>query len=179
MLERDSRLYVSTRTSPAAPWGAPAVAPELDLGVDAATAHVGTPHLLADGSALYLASDARGTWDIYRTTRTGSGWSTPTTVDEVNTAALEWTPTLSADGLTLYFGSDRSASAGSGGSIWVAHRATSTGTFGAAVKVTELDFGRDEFPSWVSPDGCRLYFSQNIDVGGGVYTYRSFVAEQP
>ena len=177
VLERDSKLYVAARASSAVPWGAPVFSPELDVIGDAGAGfYSGQPHLTADGTTLYFASSIKGSWDIFRSTRTGSTWTTPVTVDELNTTnALEWAPTVTADGLTVYFGSDRG---GTGHVIWVASRASLAAPFGAAHKVAELDKGQDEWPSWISPDSCRLYFTQKVDVGGGYQAYRSFVAEQ-
>jgi hypothetical protein len=177
VLERDSKLYVATRASSAVPWGAPVFSPELDVIGDAGAGfYSGQPHLTADGTTVYFASSIKGTWDIFRSTRTGTTWTTPVTVDELNTTtALEWAPTVTADGLTVYFGSDRG---GTGHVIWVATRASVAVPFGTAHKVAELDKGQDEWPSWISPDNCRLYFTQKVDVGGGFQAYRSFVAEQ-
>ena len=50
--------------------------------------------------------------------------------------------------------------------------------FGAPRKVTELDQGTEAFPSWVSDDNCRLYFSKKVDLGGPFPAYRSYVASQ-
>src|SRR5690242_3415474 len=51
-------------------------------------------------------------------------WSEPVNLGApINTAAIESAPALSADGLTLYFASDRPGGFG-GTDLWVSHRAT-------------------------------------------------------
>jgi hypothetical protein len=165
----------------------PSVAPALDIAGDAGPAdggpgrYVGQPHLMPDGATLYFASNVKGTWDIYRSTRAAGAWSAPATVDELNTSALEWSPALTPDGLTIYFGSDRPVmgDAGSGArTIWVAHRTSTASPFGAAHKVVELDLGRDEWPAWISADSCRLYFTQQTTLATGMNVYRTFLAQQ-
>jgi hypothetical protein len=182
VLERDARLYVSTRATAGDPWGAPTTPTPLDIVADAGPGYyVGQPHLMADGATLYFASNLKGTWDIYRSTLAAGTWSKPTTVDELNTSALEWAPAVTADGLTIYFGSDRSLIADAGPAaltIWVAHRTSTASPFGPAHKVVEVDLGHDEWPAWISPDNCRLYFTQFITLPAGVQAYRTFVAEQ-
>ncbi len=73
-------------------------------------------------------------------------------------------PTLSRDELTLYFGSSRSFVNECGtrliGAIWVATRASATEPFANAGLVASLATHHDASPSWLSRDGCRLYFTR-------------------
>jgi hypothetical protein len=81
----------------------------------------------------------------------------------------------------MYFGSSRGtgdAGAGARSVIWVATRTSTSDPFGAPRAVAELDQGTDAFPSWVSADNCRLYFSKKVDLGGLNPAYRSYVASQ-
>lgn len=105
------------------------------------------PHLAADGSELWFASDRDGDFDIYRATVSGSSFGNTAAVAAVNAGGTETDPVLSDDGLTLYFSRD--------GAIFSATRATATGTFGDIGAVTELGNGS---PLWLSPGGCRIYF---------------------
>jgi hypothetical protein len=43
--------------------------------------------------------------------------------------------------------------------------------------VTELNTAAQEWPTWVSPDGCRLYFSRRPGEGGAD-NYDLYVAER-
>jgi hypothetical protein len=68
-------------------------------------------------------------------------------------------PVLSADGLTLYFASERAAHGGHGGlDIWVATRASDKDPFGPGSLVEELATPGADYPGFLSTDGCRLYF---------------------
>jgi hypothetical protein len=83
-----------------------------------------------------------------------------TSVDGVNEpSADEEAPTPSADGLTLYFYSDRE-SAGHG-RVFVAHRSTTDGPFTTVSPVDEIVMPRDGWvsPGYLSVDGCRLYYN--------------------
>ena len=79
-------------------------------------------------TALILAS-------LCSLTQVGTGqWSAPTLVPNVNTTALDYGPSLTFDGLTLYFTSTLQTA----GDIYRATRTNRYGTFGAPVAVTEL-----------------------------------------
>lgn len=70
----------------------------------------GAPCLSADGLTLYLCSDrpgGYGRWDLWVATRASrsQNWGEPVNLGpEVNTADAEVMPSISADGLTLFFG---------------------------------------------------------------------------
>jgi hypothetical protein len=84
-------------------------------GVNSA-AQDGQPNVQRDGRELYFFSNRAGTLggnDIYVATRAKAhdAWSTPANLGpNVNSAANETRPSLSWDGLTLYFGSNRPGS---------------------------------------------------------------------
>ena len=80
------------------------------------------PGISADGLALFFQSDRPGGYggqDIWMTTRTTTNddWSAPVNLGPtLNTSSSEFTPSISADGLTLYFGArDSDRSGGYGG----------------------------------------------------------------
>ncbi len=79
------------------------------------TVNVQHPFLSPDGRELYMSSDSRdgnGGKDLYVSTRTTDGWSTPINLGAtVNTIGDEVFPTLSEDGL-LYFSSNGHLSIG-------------------------------------------------------------------
>jgi len=77
------------------------------------------------------------------------------TVGGLETFEEERSPTVAADERTIYFGRRN----GTGDlDVWTAHRADASLGFVAPVRVAELTTGTDESPTWLSPDGCRLYF---------------------
>lgn len=51
----------------------------------------------------------------------------------------------------------------------MATRATPGGTFGPATLVPNVNTSADDGPSWISPDGCRLYISGNVRGNNDIY----------
>ncbi|MFN0246864.1 MAG: TolB family protein [Kofleriaceae bacterium] len=157
-------LYVSTRPNLAAPFGAPT---SLGAGVNTAD-HDQTPSISADGQVLYFTRTpaAGGASSIYRASAGPTGFTNATAITELSaSAASSVQPTLSADGLTIYFSSDRTGGAGSL-DVWVATRPSLTAAFAQITNVTELNSDRFEFLDWISPDGCRVYFTSGRNGGG-------------
>jgi Tol biopolymer transport system component len=122
------------------------------------------PFILADGRVLYFASDRGGNYALYRSVQTGGVFSTPVIVvgGNLNTVYTELSPVVSQDELTLYFASTRPApEPRSGeGDIYQATRASPQDAFGEPKFVTELNTIDPESPSWISADGCDLYFTR-------------------
>jgi hypothetical protein len=118
-----------------------------------------------DNAAIYLASNRSGDYDVFVADRQGDGsFSEPRPVVEINAAdADDVSPTLSADGLTLYFASDRRAAGQL--DIWRAVRSAGQ-PFGTPALVDELETDADETPMWLSPDGCVLYLGRLPQQGG-------------
>src|SRR5262249_21304692 len=120
-----------------------------------------------DGQALYF--DGGSGADIYTSTAGEQGFGLPqplglaiTPAGGCNTRAQQcftWSPVISADGLSLYFASNRAGSQGSTQSsdIWVARRKTKADAFGTPTNVAELNSPDEDMPSWLSSDGCRIY----------------------
>jgi Tol biopolymer transport system component len=91
---------------------------ELVAGVNSASED-GQPNVRSDGLELFFFSNRSGTLgmaDIYAASRQKKqrGWSEPLNLGaNVNSAAAETRPSVSADGRTLYFGSTRPGGEGS------------------------------------------------------------------
>jgi hypothetical protein len=81
-------------------------------------------------------------------------------------------PVVTPDELTVYLCSTAAAGSNRDEDIWVQQRKVVTSPFDAAVNVTELNTAPLNFPSWISPDGCRLYFD------AGDMTRDLYVAER-
>jgi len=65
---------------------------------------VGETHL--HGDDLYYHSDlegGKGSFDIWKTTRTGNSWSDPINIEAINTEGLDGFPYISSDGTELWF----------------------------------------------------------------------------
>jgi hypothetical protein len=91
---------------------------------------------------------------------TTTSFGTPTEIAELNDAtATDSAPVLSADGLEIFFSTNRAG--GNNTDIWRATRTSPTGTFGTPTAVSELNTASVEIPSWVSPDRCRIILSSD------------------
>ena len=153
-------------------FSAPVPIPILDVSSE------GGAYVLPDGSALYFQS-ARDTGtesSLFRAARTENGFETPMPLS-VNTSNAERNAVISPDEKVLYFATNwRNPSLGDGVTdIWMATRASAADNFGEPVFLDALNTPSQELPSWVSPDGCRLYFTRlDSDLRPWVY-----VAERP
>jgi hypothetical protein len=136
--------------------------------------------LKANGRRIYFHSDLSGkSQDIYFVERPtlGQPFGAPLTVGGVSGPAFnEMSPVLSADELTIYFARTAAYSANPA-KIFVATRAAIGDSFGTATAVPELDSGTtDNFPTYLTEDGCVLYMARAPAVGTGPDL---FVAKRP
>jgi hypothetical protein len=128
----------------------------------------GNPYVTPDGGALYFHSYRNYNFDIYRARRTATGFDPPESLS-INTAGTESVPVVSPDEKTIYFYRDGDIPGPKG--IWMATRESATDPFGMPVSLAELEVPYPPAsPTWISPDGCRLYF-QEVDpqYGFGIY----------
>ncbi len=125
-----------------------------------------TPALNLDASVLYFAAADAGSYRLWSAPMTpvGAGTATPL-VGAVNGLGERF-PTPSADDLTVYF--MRVVDGIKDNDIWVAER-TSVGAPFTAHVVAELRTDAGESPSWLSPNGCSLYFTSDRSSDGGAY----------
>src|SRR5262245_58798956 len=95
-----------------------------------------------------------------------SVWSSPVNLgDIVNTKFLDQRGTISKDGLSLFFGSNRPGSIGTteGSDLYVTQRATVNDPWGSPQKVTALSSNWDDNAPTFSPDGHWVYFGSDRD----------------
>ena len=162
-------LYVSTRRSIDQEFGLPTLA----SGVNAnpPTLSDVDPFLSADDEELCFTSTRTPNWgsyDLWHTSVKASS-GTPTT-PEVNSKLEDRFPMLSADRLTMYFSSRRTASGTKGGlDIWRSHRSTVDDGFLAATLVDELNTSADDYATWLSADNCRIYGSSTDPAIHGMF----------
>ena len=162
-------LWVTTRATLDDDWGAP-----INLGVTVNSASSdGVPIISADGLELYFTSNRPGghgnfeTWISTRAT-TSDPWPPPVNLGPtLNTSANEMFPSISADGLLLFFSSNRSGGLGSW-DLYMARRATTKDTWGPpmnlgpTVNSTSVETGVK-----ISADGSMIYFHSNRPGGEG------------
>jgi outer membrane protein OmpA-like peptidoglycan-associated protein len=105
--------------------------------------------------------------DLYISKRNGDIWSTPNLMSSaINTSAWESQPTISADGKTLFFTSNRPGGFG-GLDIWYCEL-NEKGVFGEPFNAgPEINTKFDEEKPFFHPDGQTLYFVSNGRAGYG------------
>jgi Tol biopolymer transport system component len=152
-------IAVATRSSTGASFGALAPVAALDNSAPAQGLGLEDPYILEDGSAIYFDNRA----DLYRAAHNAGGsFDAPVLVPgaSINTSAAEQTVVVSPDELTLYFGSNRTGGMGMF-DIYVATRGTTSDAFGTPTELAALGSAANEWPTWISPDGCVLYFESD------------------
>jgi len=138
----------------------------------------GGPYAMPDGKTLYFHAIGNDeSLDIYRLDlNTADDIQDAVPLTSINSPNTDGSPVVTPDGLTIFFTSDRpDKSAHGSNDIWVASRRTVSDDFGMPTNVAELNTADDDAPSWVSPDGCRLYFDRQSVVTG----HQTYIAERP
>ena len=125
------------------------------------------PHVTPDGLTVLFASDragGRGQRDLWIASRASHAafWGTPVHLSgPVNTAAIEDDPFLSADGLELYFDSNRPGGSG-GRDLWIATRPSTAAEFGAPENLgPAINSSSFEGTGCLSRDGRTLLFASS------------------
>ncbi len=114
-----------------------------------------------------------GTVNLYVTTRTdpNAAFGNVTLLANVNSSGTTYDPTVTGDGLTLAFGSDRATDAGID-DIFLASRAAATGNFSTPTALAVLNTTSNDEQPFFLPDGSEIYFSS--DRTGTLALYRAF-----
>jgi Tol biopolymer transport system component/tetratricopeptide (TPR) repeat protein len=174
-------IWVARRETPDSEWGSAS-----KLGPPINTDDNGTPCISADGLSLYFSQPSGyGSYDLWVTTRStvDENWSAPVNLGAtVNSASEEWHPTISTDGLELYFTSNRPGGHGSF-DIWVSTRATTSDPWGTPVNLgPTLNTSASDEWTGISPDGLLLFFDSDRPGGLGrwdLYVARRTTREDP
>lgn len=103
------------------------------------------------------------------------------TLSSLNTTFNDAAAQVTADGLRVYFASDRLGVDAKGGfDVWTATRSAIGEPFGDAKLVGELSAKTFDIPVWVAPDGCTILVESDrdrtIDVQHGTDLY---IAKKP
>lgn len=138
--------------------------------------HEATVNLSIDGQTLYLYKDINGNGELYRSDfeYDSSGyeiWSAPIKLgSDINSDAYETHVTVSPDGSTLYFISDREG--GLGGKDIYLCRMLPTGEWALSQNAGPvLNSKFDEDGVFMHPDGKTMYFSSNGHQSMGGYDF--------
>jgi len=128
------------------------------------------PNISVDGLTLYFQSRRSGSYgpyDLWATTRRTADdqWGEPVNLGPViNSSAQDGGPSISADGLSLYFHSIRSGVA----DLWVTRRSATSEPWSQPVNLgpTVNSSASDVCPR-ISRDGLSLFFESSRDGGYG------------
>ena len=153
-------IWVTMRASVSDPWAEP-----LNLGPTVNSwsrdAH---PCVSADGLSLFFESTRPGGYggqDLWVTIRatTNDDWGIPVNLGPtVNSSAVDDGASISADGLSLFFDSNRAGGYGYW-DVWVTRRATTSDPWGPPVNLgPTINTSRDDLDQTISPDGLSLFF---------------------
>jgi Tol biopolymer transport system component len=162
-------LWIASRYSADEPFGRPE---NLGAGVNTAASE-GHPHLSPDGLTLYFQGrglGGHGDADLWMASRAEVSDAFGAAVNlgsAVNSRYFDGEPSVSADGLTLFFSSDRPGGFGER-DLWIASRARSEQPFGSARHLGPgvNSTAEDVTPS-LSRDATVLYFMSNRPGGVG------------
>ena len=133
----------------------------------------GTSTISADGRKLIFTScvgrDGWGSCDLYESNKVGDRWSAPKNLGpNVNSPDWESQPSLSADGRTLYFVSDRRGGQGRR-DIWISIL-DAKGTWSRARNLgKDVNTIYDEISPFIHVNNQTLYFATNGLTGYGGY----------
>ena len=166
-LGRDD-IYVSTRATTDDPWEEPVNLGPVVNSYDFDYA----PCISADGLELFFTSTRPGGLelddDIYVSTRatTDDPWGEPVSLS-FNSSAIEGYPSISSDGLTLFFGSFRNGSLGRD-DLWMTTRPTKDDDWGIPVNLgLPVNTSGHEGSPNISASGTTLYFYSDRSGGFG------------
>ena len=164
-------LWVSRRDTIKEPWSAPVM---MDPPIDP-MGSCGSPCISADGLEFYFSDGSvqatgcaprpggYGGGDLWVATRATQDdpWSEPLNLGAgVNTVSEEEYPSVSGDGLSLYFVSYRPGGRGQA-DIYVAHRNAVGQPWGEAVNLgAPINTSLWEMSPFISPDGLSLFFTK-------------------
>lgn len=157
------RLYVATRPTPGAAFGAPALVGELSA------LEVRSPAISDDGTEL-LFNDSQP--QLYRSLRSGGTFGAPMAASELSIGDA-WV-SLATDDLTLYLQHDQMG--GTGNDLYITTRSTRSSSFAPPDQIPELSSAFDDDDPSISRDGRTLVFSSYR--GGGADSQLYF-SERP
>jgi outer membrane protein OmpA-like peptidoglycan-associated protein len=176
---RDENIYVTHRVKggrAADSWDVPE---EISNAINT-TNNEGTCSVSADGRTLVFTAcnrpDAYGSCDLYISHKEGTEWSQPINLGQlVNSREWESQPSLSADGHTLYFASDRKGGQGKR-DIWVSRldekkQWTAPKNLGPVINTPD-----EENAPFIHANGRTLFYSSNGPAGMGGFDI--FVAQK-
>jgi Tol biopolymer transport system component len=115
------------------------------------------PWLPPSHDRLYFSSNRGGAnvFELFSSQGSGSTFGPPALIPGLVSSKDQESPFLTADELTIYFSSGRAGGLGKL-DIWTASRPNKDAAFGIPQHLPELSSPADDYPTWLSDDGCRM-----------------------
>ncbi|MGK7396979.1 MAG: OmpA family protein [Candidatus Cyclobacteriaceae bacterium M3_2C_046] len=165
-MQHDEDIYISKKDDQGN-WSLPqSISPNINSQFNE-----GTNTISADGRTLIFTSclgrKTYGSCDLFVSYKTGDQWSKPVNLgNRVNSRSWESQPSLSADGRTLFFVSDRGGGKGKR-DIWISYR-QEDGTWTEASNLGgQVNTGEDEVSPFIHVNGQTLFFASKGYQGMG------------
>ena len=140
--------------------------------------HIGTAGISPDGqNMLVFIAGANNTGSLYTIRKEANGWSSPVTLGKpINSQYLETTASITPDGKTIYFASNRKDSYG-GLDLYKSEKQPN-GTWGAPENLgSEINTKYDEDAPFIHPDSRTLFFNSNgHNTMGGTDIFKTYFA---
>ena len=133
----------------------------------------GAQTISADGNLMIFTGcnreDGYGSCDLYYSKKEGDHWTKPQNMGKpINSAAMETQPSISANGKTIYFASNRPGGKG-GLDIWIS-TLSANGFWNEPVNLGDsINTSFDDQSPFIHPDNQTLYFSSKGWPGFGRY----------
>lgn len=161
-------IYVSIRLAADDPWGAPAKVTELDMPSSTDSG----PDVSGDGKTIWFSSHIVGAspdpgMDLYTASRgtASEPWGAITPVTELNTAANERSPHVTADGRTMYFASDATGDY----EIYAVNRPSTTAPWGTPHVVVRLSSTATDESTSTTADELEMFIDSRRDGANATY----------
>jgi len=137
-------------------------------------ARTDNPTLTADLLEIYFTSDRGGQGDVWfaRRAAVGQPFGAPEPIAVLNTSTFETSSAISADGLTIWFGSDRSGGVGST-DIWTSSRPNRSAPWSTPVNVVGLNTAAEDIPRPPGQHGLVMPLSSRQATAA---VYQTFLA---
>jgi hypothetical protein len=167
-----STLWTATRLNAGDPFDAPSQVANVN-----STSYNANPFARGTSNEIWFVR-ATGVTDIFVATKTAGVGYVVSSVANVNSPTDDDAyPVVSANGLALYFASSRPLPGAGGFNVWVSTRVLIGAPWSSPSPVANVNSASTEKPSWISPDGCRLYLAS--DRPGGAGGQDIYVATRP
>ncbi len=140
--------------------------------------HIGTAGISPDGQdMLVFIAGANNTGSLYTIRKEVNGWSSPVTLgSQINSQYLETTASITPDGKTIYFASNRKDSYG-GLDLYKSEKQPN-GNWGTPENLgSDINTEYDEDAPFIHPDSRTLFFNSNgHNTMGGTDIFKTYFA---